>query len=189
MIINSSKPKSSCLSVNNALKQERNTICLLSQSHLRSSLTMQRIETKSSSALARHTFCQSYLSCRFLSTLSILPHLFQLCLSTLYISSIKLWSSTLCPFNVKLWFAKNLHWSKTWNLLATTRNSLHHYWVQPYWLESTEDPKISPIDLSQANLFGHHHFGKLKNRNICSPGFSICDCYCQNSCQQFKEKP
>ena len=75
----------------------------------------------------------------------LFPYLFQLCLSTLYISSIKLWSSTLCPFNVKLWFHKNLQWSKTWNLLATTRNSLHHYWVQPYWLESTEDPKISPI--------------------------------------------
>ena len=117
---------------------------------------------------------------------------FNYCLSTLYISSIKLWSSTLCPFNVELWFPKNLQWSKTWNLLATTRNSLHHYWVQPYWLESTEDPKISPVDLSHAKLFGRHNFGmrlKLRNRNVCSPGFSICDCYCQNSCQQFKEKP
>ena len=73
---------------------------------------------------------------------------------------------------------------------TTKGHSLHHHWVQPYWLESSEDPKIfhlinPPLCVESILVFAlPWSLGK-----ICSPGFPIGDSYSQTGCQQFEEKP
>ena len=107
--------------------------------HLWGSLPMERIRPKSSSAFAGE-FCSSNL---FLHPCN----------------------SDFCQWNY-------LVYTHTWkeptrSKISATENSLHYNWVQPYWLESSEDPKIFQLVIPSPQFLRWQHFGICPSMMCC----------------------